>query len=364
MSGAAACLAGFDDIGVVIHGSSGCLFYTSSLLEPAVFGSCIIESEAVFGTSARLCEVVEDVRRTYNRVAVINTCVPSAIGEDLAAMFGENPPLILDVPGFAGSMADGYHAALAALRIPRDLRSPGITIDGLNPIDPFYRGNLLEAVRLLHLAGTAPAAVISGGSSQDLARAGGRTVTTNPDCAYRKGETCGSFLGCDGVRSTLEALADRHPDLTVDAVEQEVRRAEEKIAYSCDKYLRRFDPPAVALFGQGAYARYAADLLHCSLDAEIRILCTRDDPVRTQHPCATTADLRRIGEILEETQPDLILGSDFEHSLRPQTAFVGITPPLRRTFRLRARSLCGTEGALTLIEEVLNACRNGAGKRP
>jgi nitrogenase molybdenum-iron protein alpha/beta subunit len=364
MSGAAACLAGFDDIGVVIHGSSGCLFYTSSLLEPAVFGSCIIESEAVFGTAERLCEVVDEVRRTYPRVAVINTCVPSAIGEDLAAMFGENPPLILDAPGFAGSMADGYRAALAALHVQADSGSTEITIDGLNPIDPFYRGNLLEAVRLLHLAGTAPAAVISGGSSRDLDRAGGCTVTTNPDCASGMGRTCGSLLGCDGVRLTFDVLADHNPDLSTAAIEKEVSRAEEKIAYSCDKYLRRFDPPAVALFGQGACVLFAADLLHRSLDAEIRIICTRDDPVRTQYPSEPTADLRRIREILTASQPDLILGSDFEQSLRPEAAFVGITPPLRRTFRLRARSLCGTEGALSLVEDILNACRNGAGNRP
>ena len=363
MSGAAAALAGFDDVGVIIHGSSGCLFYTSSLLEPAVYGTCIIESEAVFGTIDRLREVVEEVRTKYPRVAVINTCVPSVIGEDLAVLFGDNPPLILDTPGYLGGMEGGYHAALASLSVQADPESTGITIDGLNLIDPFYRGNLLETVRLLHLAGTFPAALLTGGNSSRLGHVAECTVTANPDCASGVGKRCGSLLGWEGVREAFSEIARYHPELDLTALENEARRTEERIHYACDKYLRRFDPPSVALFGGSAYAGFAADLLHRCLDAEILRVCSRNDPPQTPFPAETSVDLRRIGEVLTGTEPDLILGSDFEHSLRKEAAFVGITPPLRGQFRLRARAFAGLEGALSLIEEVLNTCRDRPGCR-
>jgi len=363
MSGAAACLAGFDDIGVVIHGSSGCLFYTSSLLEPAVYGTCIIESEAIFGTIDRLRDVVDEVRRKYPRVAVINTCVPSVIGEDLADLFGENPPLIVDSPGYLGRMEGGYRAALSALPVQADPAGPGVTIDGLNLIDPFYRGNLLEVVRLLHLAGTMPSAMLTGGDSARIRHAAECTITANPDCASGFGKNCGSLLGWEGVRTAFGTIAQQNPDLDLTALEKEALRAEERANYSCDKYLRRNDPPSVALFGGSAYIQFAADLLHRSLDAEIRMVCSRNDPPEIPFPAESSVDIRRIGEILTDSQPDLILGSDFEHSLRKDAAFVGIAPPLRGQFRLRSRPFAGLEGVLTLVEDVLNACRDKAGNR-
>jgi len=60
--------------------------------------------------------------------------------------------------------------------------------------------------------------------------------------------------------------------------------------------------------------------------------------------------------MLEHERPDLVLGSSFEQAIFPTAAFVGVTPPLRGAMRLHARPLAGIEGALALMESVLNAC--------
>ena len=49
MTGAAACLAGFSGLGVIVHGSSGCFYYPASLLHRQLHGTCITGEEVVFG---------------------------------------------------------------------------------------------------------------------------------------------------------------------------------------------------------------------------------------------------------------------------------------------------------------------------
>ncbi len=61
MTGAAACLAGFEGISVVIHGSSGCYYYPATLLHAPLHGTFILENEAIFGSGDRLREVIGDL---------------------------------------------------------------------------------------------------------------------------------------------------------------------------------------------------------------------------------------------------------------------------------------------------------------
>ena len=59
MTGAVACLAGFDGITVVIHGSSGCYYYPATLLHVPLHGTFILENEVIFGSEQRLHEVLD-----------------------------------------------------------------------------------------------------------------------------------------------------------------------------------------------------------------------------------------------------------------------------------------------------------------
>ncbi|HZD43432.1 MAG TPA: nitrogenase component 1 [Methanomicrobiales archaeon] len=131
MTGAVACLCGFKDLGVLIHGSSGCYFYTASLLEPAVHGTCILESEIIFGSHDRLFEVVEELSLRYARIAIVNTCVPAVIGEDLKGILDKPDLLVIDSPGFCGDFETGYKRALEALSpAQRVTDAPAVNIDG------------------------------------------------------------------------------------------------------------------------------------------------------------------------------------------------------------------------------------------
>jgi nitrogenase molybdenum-iron protein alpha/beta subunit len=355
MTGATACLAGFEDLGVVVHGSSGCYFYPSTLLNAPIHGTFLVENEIIFGTEERLSEVLTGISGQYERIAVVNTCVPAIMGEDIRSLCEEHNVLLVDSPGFLGDFESGYRAGLAALSPAVDPDTEGVNIDGIAITDPFFRGNLMEIERLLGLAGTRAAAVFCSGRSDSVYHAAPLTVSANPDIASNVGRLCGTMLGLDGVAETFDTLA-ACSEIMIDPIRSEIARAEKAIAKACDKYLRRFDPPRVAVFGGSSYAAFAAATLERYLDADIACVGSRNPVGPSRFPVVQVTDFGRIREMIRDGTPDLILGSSYERSMLPSAAFVGLTPPLRGKVLLRSRPLAGIEGTLHLMDEVLNAC--------
>ncbi|WP_243670826.1 nitrogenase component 1 [Methanoculleus chikugoensis] len=99
MTGAVACLSGFEDIAVVVHGSSGCYFYPASLVGGVpIHGTFLVENEVIFGTESRLAEVIRELVGRYARIAVVNTCVPAIMGEDIGDLAGDGQILVVDSP--------------------------------------------------------------------------------------------------------------------------------------------------------------------------------------------------------------------------------------------------------------------------
>lgn len=364
MTGAVACLAGFEDVAVIVHGSSGCYFYPASLLPYPIYGSHLIETEIIFGSGARLQEVVTRLPGTHTAVAVVTTCVPAIMGEDIKTLLsGVRGVLVVDAPGFIGEFDNGWRAALQVLPVRVDPGQSGVNVDGLNPIDPFYRGNILEARRLLSLAGLSPGTFFSSDRFPSLSRAGPFTLTTNPDLAGTVGIPAGSLLGLEGTRRAFSNLGDEYPEIHTDAVEREITWAEERIDRVCDKFLRRHNPPAVAIFGPRSYALHAADLLTSSLDASILFVGSRNGPIQAPFPVEEVTEFPAIKERIEKDNPDLVLGSSYEQSVCGDAAFVPLTPPIRGRILLHARPLIGPEGALLFIEEILNACLDHSKKK-
>jgi nitrogenase molybdenum-iron protein alpha/beta subunit len=357
MTGAAACLCGFSSIGVIVHGASGCFYHPASLLHSKdLFCTYLTEEEVVFGAEERLISLVQELAPRYPRLAVLNTCVPAIMGEDLSSLFGDLPVMVIDCPGFTGGADAGYLAALAALAPQVDPEADGIGIDGISRIDPFWRGNRDEAIRLLRLAGVGPGTIFAADTISAVDQASRYSVSTNPDLAAPAGDSCGSLLGLDQVRMTFARLADRDPQVDCEAVVSEITDAEERIVRACDKYLVRFDPPTVAVFGGYAYAMAATDLLKQYLGAEVVAIGIRGTPPPGAGPRVSEATgLDQVARLLERADPDLVLGSSFEERLCPGAAFVGYAPPIRGQVRLSARPSAGVEGALALIEAVLNA---------
>jgi len=355
MTGAVACLAGLEGVAVIVHGSSGCYFYPATLINAPILGTFLIESDIIFGAEERLREVIGGISDA-DRIAVVNTCVPAVMGEDIRSMIEEYDVLLIDSPGFLGDFEAGYRTAIRGIAPAIDPDAPGVNIDGISLADPFYRGSLMEGRRLLIGAGAGVAATFCADRYAALNRAGGLTVGVNPDLASGIGEWCGSLLGLDGVRAAFERLEAACGEVDAEPVYRECARAEKQIAKACDKYLRRFDPPRAAVFSGFSYAVHAAETLERYLDADIVAVASRSTVQPSRYRAEQVTDLSRVREVLREHAPDLIIGSSYEQTLAPDAAFVGLTPPLRGRILLHAHPLAGIEGTLYLMEEVLNAC--------
>lgn len=356
LTGAASCLSGIDGVGVIIHGSSGCFFYPATLLKTRLHCTFLLEEDIIFGAEIRLKKTVEELAPQYRLLAVIPACAPAITGEDIREILSLYPVVVVDSPGFMGGCEEGYIAALSAIPTKVDEERPGVNIAGLDLIDPFCRGNLLETERVLGLAKIPVSARFCSDSLESVSRPSALTVSTNADLSRSPGKTVGTVLGLQNLRSTMEKIEKEYDEAEIDPVLGEIRSAEETIDYACDKYLRRFDPPVTTIFGGFSYSVFAAEMLSRYLDAEITCIGCRNAIRSSRFPVEEAKDIAAVERILGRDEPELILGSSFEHSQKRRSAFVPLTHPLRGTVRLAACPIAGIEGALSFMESVLNAC--------
>jgi nitrogenase molybdenum-iron protein NifN len=131
--GASLAFAGVEGALSFLHGSQGCSTYIRRYLishfnEPLdIASSSFGESATVFGGQANLHAGLRNVISGYRPqlIGVATTCLTETIGEDVVAMLrafaaepaeGELPALVpVATPSYAGTHADGYQAAAAAL---------------------------------------------------------------------------------------------------------------------------------------------------------------------------------------------------------------------------------------------------------
>lgn len=352
MTGACSILGGISGIHVLIHGSSGCYYYPRSLLKIPFFSTYLLESEIVFGTVNRLKEVVSNLSKSNRPIAIVNTCIPALTGEDLSGAFDETTSIFVDAPGFIGNVEKGVKIAYDSLNIKTDPSREGVNIDGVSLLDMFWRGNLYEAERLLSLM-KIPVAVRLAKDTYENIRQGAalHTASVNPSYPSGVGTMLGSFLFPD-LKATCAKLVDTFPQADIDPILDGFRQAEEQIFYSCDKYLRKYEAPVVAVFAQESYAVFAKKMMERYFGSEVPVILARNSDATTI-PCET--DLPKITDRIVSSRPDLILGSTFEAHAYPEAAFLGITPPDRSRVSLAARPIAGIEGANMFIENVLNS---------
>lgn len=366
LTGAAAALAGIRGIGVVIHGSMGCYYYPSSVLHLPLYCSSVTDRDIILGTEDALVGTIDKIREKYDLIAVLCTCIPAITGEDIRGLLEERYSdttriCVIDAPGFSGEYEEGFRSAIRAISPEVSGEIAGVNIDGLSPFDPFWQGNLQEATRLLGLAGTVTGAALS----TDRYRYGQRlfpyTIHTNPDISIDVGESLGNLVGISGLKEAfrrMESFCEGAGDL----LEHEIPLAEEKITAACDRYLKRYDPPGIALFGQCLTMQELGLMAEEYLDADILVIGSRNTPVPGRYRVEKARDYDTVVDLISREKPDLVLGSSFEKYASPGSAFVGVTPPLRGTIRLHSRPLAGIEGSLALFESILNACMDHAKK--
>lgn len=362
LTGAAACLSGVRGVGVIIHGSAGCYFYPATTLHSPIYCTSLSDHDIILGTGDALVRTIDALQGRYSMLAVLCTCTPAIIGEDIRQVlderYGESARiLVLDAPGFAGEYEAGFLSALSALPLSMDgHRQNSVNIDGLSLMDPFWRGNLQEIQRLLLLAGAGCGATLCAGAFSCDSELSSSTIHANPDLQSGLGEPAGMMLGLSSVKKAVAALEDRFCSNGGVISDHIIPDAEERVVSACDKYQRRFDPPTVALFGQSLSMQAIAVMLSEYLGAEIACIGSRNSPSEGPFPVEMARDFGKVSEMLDQERPDLVLGSSFEQAACPSAAFVGVTAPLRGVVRLHARPLAGIEGTLALMESVLNAC--------
>ncbi len=273
----------------------------------------------------------QELSPEYQKIAVITTCVPSLIGEDLKGLVDSRDVIFIDIPGFLGEFELGYLHALEKLPVKEDPQAPGVNLDGLNLMDPFCRGNIVEGKRILDRMNVPTGTVLCNDRVENLGRLSPYTIGTNPDLSSGRGRRLGSMLGLEGVRSVCCEIANHFPSAEPGPVFDETDAAEDLITRACDRYLKRYDPPSVLIFGVFSYALCVAELLKRFLDADILLIGSRNGIASSPFRTEQVTDLDRIAGLIRELEPDLVFGSSFEHSLRGNAGFVALTPPLRGT---------------------------------
>lgn len=356
MTGAAACLAGFDGITIVIHGSSGCYYYPATLLHAPLHGTFILENEVIFGSEQRLHEVLEGIAEPGKKIAVVMTCVPAILGEDIRSMLRDYDVILVDSPGFSGDLETGYKKALSVLAPSVNPEKPGINIDGACLFDPFSGGNVREITRLLEAASVSVGTIFCSDQLDKVKQSAAYTIGTNEDFSSGVGERLGGTLGFKEIEETFTRVASTCPEADPCPVFEEIEREDERIVRVCDKFLRRFDPPHTVIFGGFSYATYAARTLEHYLDADILYIGFRNEPGPLTYPASQVQGFSRVKELIRHYNPDLVIGSSFERSIDPDRAFIGLTPPVRGTVRLAPHPVAGISGTLSFIEDVLNTC--------
>jgi nitrogenase molybdenum-iron protein NifN len=129
--GACLAFAGIEGTVPILHGGQGCATYIRRYLishfnEPFDVGSSSFdESATVFGGEESLAQGIRNVVSAYGPrvIGVATTCLAETIGEDvpriLASIRRDDaglPPLVgVSTPSYAGTHAEGYQAAVAAV---------------------------------------------------------------------------------------------------------------------------------------------------------------------------------------------------------------------------------------------------------
>jgi nitrogenase molybdenum-iron protein alpha/beta subunit len=318
----------------------------------------MLEHEVLFGSEERLLEVIDGLSGSGKQIAIITTCVPAILGEDIKAMLGDKDVILVDSPGFSGDMEAGYKKALSVLAPRTDPMTEGVNIDGVCLVDPFSCGNVQEIRRLLELASVPVGTIFSLDRYEKVRSASAYTIGTSGDFGSGIGKYLGGTLGFEAIRDTFGKLGDVAGGADIEPVLSELREQEERVVRVCDKYLLRYDPPSVVIFAGFSYAEFAAHTLERYLDADIRCIGSRNKPGISRYPVGHVSGLFQAKELIESQDPDLVIGSSFERSVGGNRAFSGIIPPLRESVSLAPVPMAGINGTLSFVEHTLNACRD------
>ncbi|NTU82451.1 MAG: nitrogenase [Chloroflexales bacterium] len=412
-SGAILAIEGIADAAVLLHGPTGCKFYHGALsersfargdaLDPLVYRSEFYFGQArvpatymdghdyIFGATERIDRLLSAAAtRRHGLIALVNAPGAALIGDDLECVIAaadlEVPCLALENPGYSASFTAGFQDALrqAIERLappPLPVVERRVNLVGISLYQRHWQGSLDELRRLLGLCGITVGATLSAGSSSAALR-GLRAAQVNVLIHTEYGGELAAWLserygtawvlpqhgapiGFDATEAWLEEVcgavnADPAPGLAAVRAARRLSyeaisrfhaltglpkgatfalQAEGSLAYPLTRWLNRYlgmVPLAVQLSDEtSAYAR----------------------PLREYLAAINCANAWGAG--LDQHQlPDVVVGSQAliaqARSGGSPVAGVEVALPGGSYLDVVPKKLLGAEGALFLVEQILN----------
>jgi len=171
LTGALSVTTHIRDAVTVVHGPKGCTHHNFSLLHatsldnddirlPDLVSTGLLEQDIIFGGEEALRRTIRAVAgRGVSAVFVLTTCIVDTIGDDVAAICGEEygiPVILVPTAGFlGGTFQNGVNNALCALAdtAPSCEKGNGVNIIGERNLEYEAGENFAEVERLLMALG-------------------------------------------------------------------------------------------------------------------------------------------------------------------------------------------------------------------
>lgn len=412
LTGAVLAIEGIADAAVVLHGPTGCKFYHGALvdgqfprsnaldpmsfMDTGYFGQARIpttyldDHDYVFGAAAKLTDMLPRVAaQGHALLAVINTPGAALIGEDLERCIAQSnlpiPCIALESPGFSSGFAHGFQYALITLlerlaptAVPRIDRQ--VNLIGISLFQRHWQGSLAELCRLLEACGIGVSVTLCAGTSVEAIRnlrAASYNLVIQAELAdqlvpWLEKELhlpsiispAGAPIGFDATAAWLCA-ACQALECSPDPGLALLQTARQRNFAALQRVHSLTGLPTGATFALQAEAALAYPLtrwLHCYLGmVPVAIQVTADaggyaTALRDYLSTIACADAWNA-DITTQT-PDVVLGSalllaQLRGSGR-SFAGVDIALPGQSTIDIVPKKLLGAEGALFIVEQILN----------
>lgn len=171
LTGALSVTSRIRDAATVVHGPKGCSHHNFSLLHatwlenddilvPDLISTGLSEQEIVFGGERALRDTLDKAAdRRIQAIFVLSTCIVETVGDDVAAICGEDrgiPVIPIPTAGFlGGTFQEGVNNALVALAgtANHGTTVPGVNIIGEMNLEYEVEENYSEITRLLDRLG-------------------------------------------------------------------------------------------------------------------------------------------------------------------------------------------------------------------
>ncbi|MCL1879275.1 MAG: oxidoreductase [Actinomycetia bacterium] len=416
LTGAIFAIEAIADAAVVLNGPTGCKFYHSAISDsqfprnadydplsfaercyfgqPRVPATYLDSDDYIFGSGDKLAEVLAVlVKKGFSLIAVVNSPGAALIGDDLDRLLDSElanvAHLAIENTGFSGDFGSGFQTALGKLvdflDLPPTERMPkSVNLLGISLNQKYFQHNYAAVRELLALCGIST--VCAFGATDRLtdihqARTAALNVVLCPETGL---ETAEKLLGDWGTPYVLaaagqpigfEASAALVSQVTsvlgadATAAELVLERARAESYLHLARYSSLLGLPKGALYSLSAPASAAYPLARWlssylgMIPAAIELLGGADGGLKEQLSAYLDAigHASALGQPVVETPTQLIMADGdtiaAARLMGQRACGIEIGYPSLNYLDITRKQLYGPEGALFLLEQIMNGLR-------